>query len=127
MEQIQPEQNNTASFSRSMLLLVKINQTLHGEIEAISLVLQQLIYRLQAFEKLVILMDSKAAIQAASSNNQPKSKKINNIKEALKHRQASKKIVKFQWVPSLLGLEGKNTSDKLAKKGTILHTIEIAK
>ena len=72
-------------------------------------------------------MDSKATIQAASSNSQPKSKKINNIKEALKHLQAFKKIVIFQWVPSLFELKGKNTSDKLAKKGTTLHTIEIVK
>jgi len=36
--------------------------------------------RLQAFEKVVILVNSRAAIQAVSSNSQPKSKKINNIK-----------------------------------------------
>jgi hypothetical protein len=46
-----------------------------GVIEAISLALQQLLYRLQAFEKVVILVDSKAAIQTVSSNSQPKSKK----------------------------------------------------
>jgi len=96
---------------------------LHGELEAISLVPQQLIYRLQAFEKVVILMDSKAAIQAASSNSQSKSKKINNIKEALKHLQAFKKIVIFQGVPSFFGPEGNKISDKLAKKGTTLHAI----
>jgi len=37
------------------------------EIEAISLALQHLLHRLQAFEKVVILVDSKAAIQAVSS------------------------------------------------------------
>ena len=45
------------------------------EIEAISLALQQLLYRLQAFEKVVILVDSKAAIQTVSSNSQLKLKK----------------------------------------------------
>jgi len=64
---------------------------LHGEIEAISLVLQQLIYRLQAFEKVFILKDSKAAIQAVSSNSQPKSKKTNNIKEAVNISRPSRK------------------------------------
>jgi ribonuclease HI len=69
-------------------------------------------------------MDSKAAIQAASSNSQPKWKKINNIKEALKHLHAFKKIVIFQWVSSLVRLEGNKIADKLTKKGTTLHTIE---
>jgi ribonuclease HI len=68
-------------------------------------------------------MDSIAAIQAASSNGQPKSKEINNIKEALKHLQAFKKIVIFQWVPSL-GLKGNKIADKLVRKGTTLYTIE---
>jgi len=72
-------------------------------------------------------MDSIATTQEASSNSQLKSKKINNTKEALKHLQAFKQIVIFQWVPSLFGLEGKNTSDKLAEKGTTLHTTKIAK
>ena len=68
-------------------------------------------------------MDSQAAIQAASSTSQPKSK-MNNTKEALKYLQAFKKIVIFQWVPSLVGLKGNKTADKLVKKGTTLHTIE---
>ena len=95
-----------------------------GEIEAISLTLQQLLYRLQAFEKVFILVDSKAALQAVSSNRQPKSKTISDVKRSLKHLQALKKIVLFQWVPSHVGLEGNEIADKLAKKGTTLHTKE---
>jgi ribonuclease HI len=49
---------------------------------------------------------------------------MNDIKQALKHLQAFKKLVKFQWVPSHVGIEGNKTADKLAKKGTTLHTIE---
>jgi len=74
------------------------------EIETISLVLQQLICRLQAFEKVVILVDSKAAIQVIFSNSQPKLKQINDIKQTLIHFQAFTKIVLFQWVPSHVGL-----------------------
>ena len=73
---------------------------------------------------MVILVDLKAAIQAVSSNSQPKSKKINDIKPALKHLQAFKEIVIFQCFPSHVGLEGNETADKLAKKGTIIDTKE---
>jgi len=69
-------------------------------------------------------VDAKAAIHAVSSNSQPKSKKINDIKQALKHLKALKKIVIFQWVPSHVGLEGNEIAEKLAKKGTLLHTTD---
>jgi hypothetical protein len=69
-------------------------------------------------------VDSKAAIQAVSSNRQPKSKKVNYIKQTLKHPQALKKIVTFQWLLSHVGLEGNEIAEKLANKGTTLHTIE---
>ena len=72
----------------------------------------------------MIIVDSKATIQAVSSNSQPKSTKINDIKLALKHLQAFKKIVIFQWVPCHVGLEGNKIADKLTKKGTTLHTKE---
>ena len=67
-------------------------------------------------------MDSKAAIQAVSSKSHTKSKKINDIKQALKHLQAFKKIVIFQWVPSHVGPEDNEIADKLAIKGITLHT-----
>ena len=49
---------------------------------------------------------------------------INDIKQALKHLQAFKKIVIFQWVPPRVGLKGNKIADKLAKKGTTLHAKE---
>ena len=42
-----------------------------GEMEAICLALQQLLYRLQAFERVVIIVDSKSVVQAVSSSCQP--------------------------------------------------------
>ena len=61
---------------------------------------------------------------AIFSNSQPKSEKIDDIKQALKYPQAFKKIVIFQWVPSHARLEGREIADKLTKKGTTLHTTE---
>jgi len=49
---------------------------------------------------------------------------INDIKLGLKHLQALKKIVIFQWISSHYGLEGIKIADKLAKNGTTLHTKE---
>ena len=54
----------------SQCATVGINKSnFDGDIETISLDLQQLLYRLQTFEKMVILVDSKAAIQALSSKS----------------------------------------------------------
>jgi ribonuclease HI len=39
-------------------------------------------------------------------------------------KYALKKIVIFQWVPSHVTLEGNKIAEKLAKKGTMLHTVE---
>ena len=93
-----------------------------GEIEAVFLALQQLLYRIDAFRKVVFLVDSKAAIQAISSNRQTRTTKIHNIKQMLKHLQALQKTIVFQWVPSHVGLQGNELADILAKKGTKLHT-----
>ena len=82
-----------------------------GEIEAINLALKQLLYRLQAFEQVVILVDSKSVTQAVSSTSQPKTKKINDIEQALKHLKAIKKTVIFQWDQSHVGLEGNEVAD----------------
>ena len=86
-----------------------------GEIEAICLARQQLLLRLKHL---------KECNSSSFSQLSAKSKKINDIKQALKYLQAFKKIVKFQRVPSHAGLEGNEIADKLAKKGTTLHTIE---
>jgi ribonuclease HI len=57
-------------------------------------------------------------MSSSFSNSQPKSKKINDIKQALKQPQAFKIMVIFQWVPSHVRLYGNEIADKLAKKGT---------
>ena len=73
---------------------------------------------------MVILVDSKAAIQVISSNSQPKSKQINDIKQTLIHLQAFMKIVIFQWVSSHVGLEGNEMAHKLVIYGTTLYSKE---
>ena len=73
---------------------------------------------------MVILVDLKSSYSSSFFSSQPKSKKINDIKQALKHLQTSKKIVVFQWVSSHVGLEGNEIADKLAEKGATLRTKE---
>ena len=68
----------------SQYAIVEVNKSkFDGEIDAIPLALQQFLYKLQAFEKVVIQVDSKAAFQAVSSNSQPQSKKVNDIKQVM--------------------------------------------
>lgn len=95
-----------------------------GELKAIYLALQQLIYRPNQFNKVVLLVDSQAAIHAATSNKQPQTAVLYEIRQALKHLKALNKSVAFQWVPSHIGLEGNEHADELAKKGTTIKTSE---
>jgi hypothetical protein len=69
---------------------VSVNKSnFDGEIKVISLALQQLLYRLQAFEKVVILVDSKAAIPEVSS-------KSATVKEDKRHKTGLQTSPDFQ-------------------------------
>ena len=70
--------------------------------------LQQLLLRSTAFKMAVLLVDSKSVIQTVASNKQATNQ---IVKEA-------RKTTVFQWVPSHVGIQGNETADLLAKKGT---------
>lgn len=89
-----------------------------AEVKAIQIAVQQLIYRPQAFHKAVLLIDSKAAIQAIAANNPPTSEIIKETRTLIKQLTNLGKQIHFQWVPSHVGIEGNERADSLAKKGT---------
>jgi len=69
-----------------------------------------------AFKKAVLLVDSKAAIQAIASNKQVTSQIVNEARKTIKLLNGQGKTVVFHWVPSHVGIHGNETADLLAKK-----------
>ena len=88
-----------------------------GEIEAIYTALKNLFIWLRYCNNIVILSDSKAAIQAIASTNCPKMEKIKEIHNMIKQIQALKKNIVLQWIPAHCGVCGNERADFLAKKG----------
>jgi ribonuclease HI len=88
------------------------------ECQGILYALTQLLYRQNAYEKVVILVDSKSVIEAMSSKKTPKTQIVLEINKALHHLTALK-YVTIQWVPSHVGIYGNEVADLLAKKGTL--------
>lgn len=89
-----------------------------GEIEAIKFAIQQLLFRTHKFNKVVILSDSKAAIQAIVSMDETPTREIQEIRKMLQQLKSLKKQVNLQWIPAHCGIHGNETADILAKKGT---------
>ena len=87
-----------------------------GEIDAIYTSLQNLFIWLQNCQNIVILSDSKAAVQA--SINCPKMEKIKEIQSMLKQIQSFSKTIILQWIPAHCGIQGNEKANILAKKGS---------
>jgi ribonuclease HI len=105
----------------SHYLAVGKNKTVfEGECQAILYALTQLLYWQMAFEKVVILVDSKSVIQAISSKKIPKTQIVLEIKKAFQQLTALKYVM-IQWVRSHVGIHGNEIADLLAKKGTTMY------
>ena len=89
-----------------------------GEILEIFLSLQNLLYCIQKFTKVVILCDSKAAILVITQDRTPKSLTIIECHKIIKQLSCLHKKVVLQWIPAHCGVEGNETADFLAKKGS---------
>jgi ribonuclease HI len=74
------------------------------------------------FTKAAILVDSKAEIQAITSNQIPEDETVTECRKLLKHLQKQNKSIAFQWIPSHIGIVGNEIADELAKEGTRVQT-----
>ncbi|XP_071035169.1 uncharacterized protein [Parasteatoda tepidariorum] len=90
-----------------------------AEISAISIALENLKNKINYFTKAVILVDSKAAIQAVAINHDSNTQTISDIRDNLIFLENANKIIMFQWIPSHVGINGNEKADQLAKKGTL--------
>ena len=66
-----------------------------AELKAIILALKHLLYGINAFKKAVLLVDSKAAIEAVTSNNIPQTNKLKDVRQCLKMMKRLQKIITF--------------------------------
>jgi ribonuclease HI len=98
------------------------NSAFDEEVKAIEVALNNLSFRLKMFTKAAIVADSKAAIQAITSNQTPEDETITECRKLLKHLQKQKKSTAFQWIPSHTGIVSNAIADELAKKGTGVQT-----
>lgn len=88
-----------------------------GEVEAIRIALEKLLDCLQKFQKVVLLSDSQAAIQAIGSAEAPISAEVLQCRELMRCISRKDKYIKFQWIPSHCGIYGNDQADLLARKG----------
>jgi ribonuclease HI len=98
------------------------NSAFDGEVKDIEVALNKLSFCLKVFTKAAILVDSKAAIQAITSNQTPEDQTITECPKLLKHLKKQNKSIGFQWIPSQIGIGGNEIADELAKKGTGVQT-----
>ena len=90
-----------------------------GEIKAIHIALSQIICRQQINDHIVILSDSKAAIQAITSHQIIQNKEILECRNLITTLQLKHKTLVLQWIQSHCGTKGNEIADKLAKRGAI--------
>ncbi|KAJ4446881.1 hypothetical protein ANN_13581 [Periplaneta americana] len=91
-----------------------------GEIEAIHVALNQLLFHMDKFTNAVILSDSKAAILSINKTGHPYTEQINNCQKILATLKERGKTVALQWIPGHCNLHGNEQADTLAKKGANL-------
>lgn len=83
----------------------------------------QLIYIMSEFQKAVILSDLTAAIQAIVKYNSPPNKQSQEIQNKIKTPLTLDKYIQLQWVPAHCSVQGNETADYLAKRGTKIQQV----
>ncbi|GFU01316.1 hypothetical protein NPIL_559571 [Nephila pilipes] len=82
--------------------------------------------RLGSFEKAIILVYSRSAIETIALQHLSESLIMSKIKQVIRELFMIGKIVEFQWIPSHVDIDGNKRADLLAKRGTKSHMEEIA-
>ncbi|GIY87029.1 RNase H domain-containing protein [Caerostris darwini] len=91
-----------------------------GEIAAIRTALYQLQCHLEKFTRVVILCDSRAALLAIVSNNNPKTQDILDCRYHPENLASLEKTIVLQWVSAPCGVPGNEKADFLAKMGALI-------
>ncbi|XP_015915705.1 uncharacterized protein [Parasteatoda tepidariorum] len=87
-----------------------------GEVMAIYVALKQIAAR--SYNRMVILSDSKAAIQAIRSREIPISRTIQDCQVLLESLRIAGRQITLQWIPRHCDIYGNELAGMLAKKGT---------
>jgi ribonuclease HI len=82
----------------------QFKSNLDTEVEAIRFALEQLIYRQQKFNNVVLLVDSQATIRSIASSDGPASKNIQEIRKLVKLLGRLGKKIHIQWILSHVDL-----------------------
>ncbi|GFT05727.1 putative non-ltr rnase hi domain of reverse transcriptase [Nephila pilipes] len=90
-----------------------------AEVYAIHLALKNSILRINSdcLFRVVIFVDSSAAIQAISINHYSETQIITHIKKDINILRDKSIQIVFQWIPSHVGIYGNEEVDRLAKRG----------
>ncbi|GFY74430.1 RNase H domain-containing protein [Trichonephila inaurata madagascariensis] len=72
------------------------------------------------FTRAVNLRDSKTALLAIVSDNNPITQNVLDCRQHLKNLESLRKTIVLQWVPANCGVPGNQKADSMAKKGVLV-------
>lgn len=107
-------------FFSQYIVLDKHANHYDGELEAIRTALQNILYRPYIQQKIVILSDSKSAIEAIVNYTCKTIHSIQEIRSLIKSVKIKNEEVILQWIPAHVGIMGNEYADQLAKKGAMV-------
>ncbi|XP_071043016.1 uncharacterized protein [Parasteatoda tepidariorum] len=118
-KQIPPTNAGAGVFSDAFSFYAPVRQrsAFDGEIAAIRIALVQLQCHIDLFKKAVVLCDTRAALPAIASLNNPLTRDILDCRFQLTKYLAFLKTIVLQWIPVHCEFTVNENADYLAKKG----------
>ncbi|GIY27267.1 hypothetical protein CDAR_455761 [Caerostris darwini] len=104
-------------FQKFFLSTSLLDEVLRLTVKLLRFALSQLQCHLEKFTRAVILCDSRAALVAIVSNNNPKAQDILDCRYHLENLASLEKTIILQWVPAHCGVPGNEKADFLPKRG----------